>query len=252
MTNYDPLVVETPWYIAILGLPIWLLLPILLLVIVTRSREVRVVFGVCLALALTFLYLVVADLVQGRGLPNWIEASLLWGPTTLVMCGAAFLADRWFSQRKAELASVARDRSAVIGGRWLTAAFVAWSLLLGCCVSSFMAESLDLRLASPTAGLVLPMPSDLTLISAERSCGTQMCSDIYLIGSPDGASVQEVTDRLWDHLVASKNWDRMRADAGCQSPGWFVRHEFCVFVDVERSTPDAVLKVHVSGAVVPY
>ena len=49
VTNYDALVVETPWYIAILGLPLRLLLPVLLMVILTRSREVRIAFGASFA-----------------------------------------------------------------------------------------------------------------------------------------------------------------------------------------------------------
>jgi hypothetical protein len=107
---------------------------------------------------------------------------------------------------------------------------------------------LDLRLDSPTSGLVLPMPADLTLISVDRGCGSEECADDYRIGSPDQATVQEIGDRLWTHLVSVKGWQRLRDDAGCQRPGWVLRPEFCLFVSVDRVQPDAVLKVHVTGA----
>lgn len=91
------------------------------------------------------------------------------------------------------------------------------------------------------------MPRDLTLVSADRSCGSQTCSEVYLIGSPDQASLPELTERLWAHLVGTKDWQRLRHDAGCQRPGWLIRNEFCLFVDVEQTEPVAMLEVHVTG-----
>lgn len=245
--------VETPSPVAFLGLPLWVGPPVLLIIMVTRLRVVRITFSVGLVVALTFLFAIACQLLQGQGLPNWIEGLVLWGPTTLAVCAAALLTDRWLSRRRdsgAHLESGQTGRGLVAGrsaAGLLTAAFVAWSAFCGCCVFSPAAAAVDLRLDSPTPGLVLPMPKDLTLVSADRDCGSEMCSEIYLIGSPDQARLQELTDRLWTHLVATKGWERRRDDAGCQRPGWFLRNEFCLFVDVERTEPVAVLRVHVTG-----
>ncbi|AVT33150.1 hypothetical protein C6361_31050 [Plantactinospora sp. BC1] len=246
--------IETPPPVAYLGLPLWLGPPVLLIIMLTRVRVVRIVFGVGLSAALTLLFAVTFELLQGQGLPNSNEGLVLWGPTTLAVCAIALLADRWLSQRRGagpRLESGQNRRGSVAGpgaAKLLTTAFVAWSALCGCCTFSPAAVAFDLRLDSPTPGLVLPLAKDLTLVSADRDCGSQTCSDTYLIGSPDQARVQELTDRLWTHLVATKGWERLRDDAGCQRPGWFLRNEFCLFVDVERTEPVAVLSVRVTGA----
>ncbi|MEH1057078.1 hypothetical protein V6U89_17985 [Micromonospora sp. CPCC 206171] len=243
-----------PWPLTLLGLPLWFGPPFLLLITVSRARVVRIASGAMLAAALTFLYAVVGQLLQGPWLPTWIEGLVLWGPTTLVVCGAAVLADRWMSRRQASgvgtgsgatgSGPVARRRA----GPLLVAAFVGWSACCGGCVLSPATEFVDLRIDSPTPGLVLPMPADLTLVSAGRDCGSQLCSEVYRVGSPDQASVPELTDRLWAHLVGTKGWERLRPDAGCQRPGWFIQEEFCLFVDVEQAGSVAVLEVHVTGA----
>jgi hypothetical protein len=132
-------------------------------------------------------------------------------------------------------------------GLSLVTVFVALSALCPCCILGPTAEIGDLRIDSPTPGLVLPLPTDLTLVSVERDCGSEMCGEIYLVSSPDQAGPQDLTDRLWAHLVG-KGWERLRDDAGCQRPGWFLRHEFCLFVAVERTEPVATLRIHVSGA----
>ncbi|HZM77568.1 MAG TPA: hypothetical protein VFC19_17765 [Candidatus Limnocylindrales bacterium] len=239
------------WPFAIVGLLPWLGLPLLLIVMVTRAGMVRIGFGAGLAVALVFLYLSVCQLLPGPGWPIWIEGLLLWGPTTLAVCGAAALTDRWFSRRLGSASGSAATATAPVA-RWmgplLMAAFVGWSACCGGCVFSPAAEFVDLRLDSPTPGLVLPIPKDLTLVSADRECGSAWCSELYLIGSPDQASLPELTDRLWAHLTDTKGWKRMREDAGCQRPGWFLRNEFCLFVDPEQAGPDARLKVHVTGA----
>jgi hypothetical protein len=246
-------VVEMPWLFAFPGLPLWFGPPFLLLIVVTRAATVRIAFGIGLAAALTFLYAVSCQLLQGPGLPIWIEGVMLWGPTTLLATGAAVLADRWLSWRRASSAglqagaagsaSVARQRV----GRLLVALVLGWSACFGGCGLSPAAEFVDLRFDSPAPALVLPMPTDLTLVSADRSCGSQACSEVYLVGSPDQASLPELTERLWAHLVGTKDWQRLRHDAGCQRPGWLIRNEFCLLVDVEQTEPVAVLEVHVTG-----
>lgn len=247
--------VGMPWPLALLGLPLWFGPPFLLVIAVSQARVVRIAFSAILVAALTFLYAVAGQLLQGPRLPIWIEGLVLWGPTTLVVCGAAFVADRWISRRQASSVGtgsgatrsgpVAHRRTA---GPLLVAAFVGWSACCGGCMLSPAAEFFDLRTDSPTPGLVLPMPDDLTLASADRDCGSQLCSEIYLVGSPDQAGVSEITDRLWAHLVDTKGWERLRDDAGCQRPGWFIREEFCIFVDVEQAGSAVVLEVHVTGA----
>jgi hypothetical protein len=246
--------VDMPWPLALLVLGLWLGPPLLLICVLTRAGAVRVASATALAVALTLLYAVALELVQGPGLPSRIDALILWGPTTLVACGSAVLADRWRSRRR----DPAGARAAAAPGpgpelrrspgRGLVVAFVVWSALCGGCVFSPAAEFVDLRLDSPTPGLVLPMPKDLTLASADRSCGSVMCAEIYLIGSPDGVGPAELTERLWAHLVRTKGWQRLRDDAGCRRPGWIVRNRFCAFVDVEQMEPVAVLKVQVTGA----
>lgn len=245
--------IDMPWPLALLGLPLWFGPPLLLVIAVSRARVVRIAFGAMLAAALTFLYAVVAQLLQGPRLPIWIEGLVLWGPTTLVVCGAAFLSDRWISRRQASRVGTGSDagsRPAVrrTAGPLLAAAFIGWSACCGGCVFSPAAEAFDLRIDSPTPGLVQPMPDDLTLVSADRDCGSEWCSEIYRVGSPDQASVSELRERLWAHLVADKGWTRLRDDAGCQRPGWFIREEFCLFVDVDQAGPAAMLEVHVTGA----
>jgi hypothetical protein len=88
------------WPFALVGLPLWLGPPLLLIIMVTRAGVVRIGFGAGLVAALTLLYLSVCQLLQGPGLPIWIEGLLLWGPTTLAVCGAAVLTDRWFTRRR--------------------------------------------------------------------------------------------------------------------------------------------------------
>lgn len=248
---YDLAMVETQSLFALLGLPLWLGPPMLLLIVVTRARAVRIAFGGGLAAALTFLYAVACQFLQGKGLPIWIEGLVLWGPTTLAVCGAAFMTDRWLARRRDSSTlpvSAETGSQLAVRRRLFVAAFVGWSVFCSGCVSSPVAGFVDLRFDSPTPGLVLPMPNDLTLVSADRGCGSEMCSEIYLVGSLDQASPQELTDRLWAHLVGTKGWERLRDDAGCQRPGWFFQHEFCLFVDVEQAGPVAVLKVRVTGA----
>ncbi len=238
----------------LLGLLPWFGLPLLLIIMVTRLRVVRFAFGTVLVVALTVLFAIFLELLQGKGLPTWAEGLMLWGPTTLVVCGAALLVDRRLSRRQQRRAQPEAEQilRATVGGRRpvrsLAGAFVAWSMVCGCCLISPAVELFDLRLESPTPGLVLPMPRNLTLVSVDRECGSDLCSETYLVGSPDKASPQELAARLWKHLVVSKGWDRLRDDAGCQRPGWFLRHQVCLFVDVERATPAAVLRIHVTGA----
>jgi hypothetical protein len=69
-------------------------------------------------------------------------------------------------------------------------------------------------------------------------------------------SVQD-EQSLFVDTIAEYQWardaaGRLRDDAGCQRPGWFLRNEFCLFVDVERTAPAAALRVNVTGAVQPY
>jgi len=243
----------TPWPLTLLGLPLWFGPPFLLLLTASRARVVRVASGATLAVTLTFLYAVCAQLLQGPWLPIASEGLVLWGPTTLVVCGAAFLADKWMSGSQASGVSpgsgataskpVARRGAA----RWLVAAIVGWSACCGGCVLSPAAEFVDLRFDSPAPGLVLPMPAGLSLVSADRDCGSESCSEAYRVGSPDQAGVPELTDRLWAHLAGTKGWQRLRDDSGCRRSGWFIQNEFCLYVRVERAGPDAVLEVHVTG-----
>ncbi|MDW5330635.1 hypothetical protein [Plantactinospora sp. KLBMP9567] len=85
--------IEMPSPVAFLGLPLWLGPPVLLIIMVTRVRVVRITFGVGLVVALTFLFAIACQLLQGQGLPNWSEGLVLWGPTTLALCAIAVLAD---------------------------------------------------------------------------------------------------------------------------------------------------------------
>jgi len=246
--RYDFAMDPVAWPFALVGLPLWLAPPLLLTTVVTRARVVRIGFGTGLVGALTLLYLFACQLLQGPGLPIWIEALLLWGPTALAVCGAAVLTDRWLLRRRDSGDVVAAPAARRTMGPLLVAAFIVWSTCCGGCVVSPAAELMDLRFDSPTPGLVLPMPKDLTLVSADRECGSVWCSEIYLIGSPDKAGETELMDRLWAHLTGTKGWERMRDDAGCQRPGWFLRNEFCLFVDAQQPGPGAVLKIHVTGA----
>jgi hypothetical protein len=107
---------------------------------------------------------------------------------------------------------------------------------------------LDLRVDSPTSSLVLPLPSNLTLISADRECGSELCDNIYVIGSPHETSSEDLTARLWAHLTGTKGWQRRGEDAACRRPGWFLRHEFCLFVRVERAEPAPTLRLDVTAA----
>jgi hypothetical protein len=159
-----------PWYVLLLAIPLWFGPPILLIFLVARPRPVRIALGVGLAAALAFLFGVAFQLLQGRGLPTWIDALILWGPITLAACGVAYLIDRWRSRRgysRAVLPSRDAGQEPVVR-RLLTGAIAAWSLMCACCVFSPAAKFVDLRLNSPRAGLMLPMPADLTLISADR------------------------------------------------------------------------------------
>jgi len=253
---YDPVVVQTPSLVVLLGLPLWVGPPLLLIIGVTRLRLTRIAFGAVLAGALTFLYVVAFQLLQGQGLPTWIEGLVLWGPTTLAVCGAAFVTDRWLSRRRGSDTDLAfgENGSRLMVRRTvapLAAAFVGWSVFCGGCLFGPAAELFDLRVSSPPPALVLPLPDDLTLVSADRDCGSEQCSDTFLIGSPDQASLQELTRRIWAHLAGSKGWRRLRDNAGCQRLGWFARKDFCLFVSVERTAPVVVLKVHATGAAQP-
>jgi hypothetical protein len=239
--------------LGLLSLPLWFGPPFYLLFVMTRTRVVRIAFGAGLAAALLPLYAIAFDLLSGSGLPVAVEAWVLWGPTTVAVCGAAWSVDQWLAGRRG---SGGEPESGATGsgsvgrrklGAWLAAAFVGFSACFGGCVFSPMASS-ELRTDAPGQGLVLPLPTNLTLVSSDQDCGSEMCSETFLVGSPDQASLPELTSRLWDHLVGRKGWDRTRDNAGCQRRGWFSRNEFVVIVDVERTAPAAVLKVFLTGA----
>ncbi|MBX6749430.1 MAG: hypothetical protein IRY85_07095 [Micromonosporaceae bacterium] len=237
------------WLVEVAGLAVWLGLPILLLWTVTWSRSVRIGFGAALVVILTILYSVFVGWIADPRQPEWAEAALFWGPVTLLARGVAWAVDRRRA-RRAPNAGAAGGESAA-RRRWgavLAAGITALSVCCGVCLFSWVAEFVDLRLTSPDSLLVLPLPEDLTLISVDRGCGSGQCSDIYLIGSPDGVSSDEVAERLWAHLETTKGWQRLRDDAGCRQHGWLLRHEFCGFIRNEPGQPDGTLRFHVSGA----
>jgi hypothetical protein len=129
------------------------------------------------------------------------------------------------------------------------AGFAVLSLCCGAGLLTPAAEFVDLRLDSPRPGMVLPLPDGLTLLSAERDCGSEQCIEVYLISSPDAADSAEVEDRLWTHLVEAKGWQRRRDDAGCVRYGWLLRHGFCGFASSDPDQRGGVLRFLVSGAV---
>jgi hypothetical protein len=221
--------VATSWLVALLGLPLWVGPPIGLLSVGSRTRAVRIAFGAVLAVALAFLYAVFCQMLQGPRLPLSDEGLALWGPTTLLVCGAAFVFERLILRRPTTSdgteAGVAGSKSdgRLVVTKMLVAVLLAWSTCCVGCLLSPAAEMFDLRLDSPSPGLVLPMPDDLSLVSADRECGSELCAEIYRIGSPDEASLPEFKARLWAHLVGDKGWVRRRDDAACQRPGWFIR-----------------------------
>lgn len=241
-----------PWPVALIGVVLWLGPPLLLVAAVTRSGALRLAFSVELGAILTLLYLPALDLLHSPGVPIPLEALILWGPITVVVGGVATLIDRRHPRQPVLDGAPGSDATGTaVGGTrkgpLLMAAFAAWSVCCGGCLFSPAAELMDIRTNSPTPRLVLPMPRELTLISATRGCGSELCSEIYLVGSPDQASLPELTDRLWEHL-AIKGWKRMRDDPGCQRPGWFFRDEICLFVKAEQTGTGASLRVHVTGA----
>lgn len=240
--------VTMPWPVVLVGLPFWLVPAFLLLVELTRTRAVRLSAGAVLAVALTFLYAVTVERLAGPGLPIWIEGLLLYGPMTLVLCFAGALVERWRRP-----VSHPAERSREPGWwrtprAWLVVVFVGWSASCGPLAASPVAAFLDLRIDSPRPGLVLPLPKGLTLVGADRDCGSEACSDIYFVGTPDRSDLPVLTDRLWSHLTDTKGWERRRDNAACQRPGWFFRPEMCLFVDADGGSTGAVLKVHVTGA----
>jgi hypothetical protein len=198
--------VATPWLVVVslLALPLWLAPPIALLLAVTRSRRLRVGLGAALIVLLTFLYAILVGWVTRPGLPMWTEGALLWGPVTLLVCGLAWLVDG--QQPDGGVDRVRRGATP-----WLATGFGVLSLCCGAALLTPAAEFVDLRLDSPRPGMVLPLPDGLTMLSAERDCGSEQCVEVYLIGSPDAAESAEVTERLWD---ASDRGQRVAAAAG--------------------------------------
>ncbi len=221
----------------LLGLPVWLAPAYLLLFTLAPARKVRFVAGAVLAAALTFLYLVTVGLLSGPGLPMWTEGLFLWGPTTLVVSGAAFVADRW---------SGAPATARPEGGWALVAVFMVLSFCCGGCVLTPAAHMVDIPIDSPMPGVVMPLPSDLRLISADRDCGSETCSDLYVIDSPDGAGRAELTNRLRAHLEGTKGFELREDGFWCQRSGWFVQAEFCAAMFPDPAGSDSKVNMHVS------
>ena len=226
---------------------------------------VRYVGGAVLVVVLALLYAVTTQWWVGPGLPTDIEATVLYGPATLLICGTAWLVDHVLSRRRVSPSAedagdtkpratprFAQGQTELAWSRrlriWLVTAFVVWSACCGGCVAGPMGEFFDLRLDSPDPALVLPLPEGLTLVSYERGCGSSECGDKYWVGSPDQASRSEVLDRLWAHLLDTKGWERVREDRASITPGWFFRHEVCIVIDDEGGPGARRVKVWTSGA----
>lgn len=238
--------VGSPWPYFLAGLPLWFGPALLLLAVLTRLRVVRYVGGAVLVVLLALLYAVTTQWWVGPALPTDIEAMVLYGPTTLVICGCAWLVDHVLSRRR--VSPPAAEARWPRLRPWLVSAFVVWSACCGGCVAGPMGEFLDLRLDSPDSALVLPLPEGLTLESYERGCGSMHCGDKYWVSSPDQVSRSEVLDRLWAHLLGTKGWERVREDRASITPGWFFRHEMCIVIDNEGAPSSGRVKVRTSGA----
>jgi hypothetical protein len=91
---------------------------------------------------------------------------------------------------------------------------------------------------------VLPLPPNLTLVSRAESCGSESCSVTYVLSTPDGVSIGELSSRLWRHLEG-KGWQRQRANASCRDIGWLNPVHQCLFL--RQDTP-GVATLHLSTA----
>jgi hypothetical protein len=254
----------TPLWIAVAGLLLWLFLPMVLLLASAGLWPIRLAFGALLASSLGVLYggivntlgvappLVLAALVRGG--PVSLEAVILYGPTTVVICVAAWLVEReWLRRRRSAGPDGDEVRPARWGqglGSWGLGVLGGVSMCLGLCFVSPVADIMDLRFDSPTIELVLPLPDGLRLVSMDESCGSEQCSQTYLIGSRERMALPALEDRLWAHLEF-EGWERVRDDAGCQRPGWLFRPEFCLFVEDASTAAASQLEIFVSGSLVP-
>jgi len=210
-----------PRVLAVL-IPLLVAPAIILLGAVTRTWPVRLAVGIPLVATVLFLCAAAGGLFYRPGFPTVADGLLIYGPVLLLFCVVAWLVERLRLGQPRPATNVA-----------------AWVLMLGLFALSVCSWSCLVGLVPrvskepPSSNLVLPLPDGLTLVDQQRDCGSAECSRAIVIGSPDHASEQELTERLWAHLETTMGWQRVGPHAATQTPGWLVRRRVCLFVHTE-------------------
>jgi hypothetical protein len=187
--------------------------------------------------AVTLLSAVTAAILLGwvvrDELPSRMESALLYLPAALLIIGFGLFLDRRVNGPAEPRSASAFDPRAAV---------IFLSILSFCSVCAFATLSAGHRFGrEPDPAVLLPLPDELALRDQAEDCGSELCSATFEIGAPDGATADEVTARLWRHLVKTKGWHRnpARPNTACRSIGWFTDYPTCVVIS-PGATPETI------------
>jgi hypothetical protein len=89
-----------------------------------------------------------------------------------------------------------------------------------------------------------PLPMGLAIRGegGDAECGTGRCAVSYALVGRAGESADQVTRRMWDHLV-SKGWPAPDGGRSCRPVGWLLdTRETCVAISTAEGVPRLTLE----------
>jgi hypothetical protein len=202
----------------------WLLL--------SRDRATRISVGIALAMCAVSIALMFAEWIY---LTSKAEAFFSYPLAAATLIGLGL----WHERRKL---GRRENRAADEPARLVLLVFFGFALLCG--LPSYV--MLNGEPFVPDNRDVLPLPSDLKVVTDKHECGSGACYRSLVIASRSRLKPTQVANRLRTHL-GERGWKLKQDRWDCRRLGvWFDRTGLCVSVHVEG--PHAVVRLEGSRA----